>query len=162
MPNTTDAGPRFWINTVSREHVMRGVEAGITQADHGAARTIGRLRRGDWLVFYSPRTAFQGGAPLQSFTAIGRVVDDEPFQVPMTPTFHPWRRKLEFVPHAAEAPIRPLVDDLSFIADKAKWGFPFRRGLFPVPAADFARIAAAMGVAVPEVETAALAQEDGR
>jgi hypothetical protein len=29
------AAMRYWINTVSLEHVERGVEGGFTQADHG-------------------------------------------------------------------------------------------------------------------------------
>ena len=38
-----------------------------------------KMARGDWIVFYSPKTAYPDGAPLQAFTAIGQVADDEPF-----------------------------------------------------------------------------------
>ncbi|HEX2174023.1 MAG TPA: EVE domain-containing protein [Dehalococcoidia bacterium] len=97
---------RSWINTVSREHCLAGIEGGFTQADHGRATTLRRLAQGDLIAFYSPRTTFRGGEPLQSFTAIARVLDDEPYQAAMTPTFHPWHRCVEFLP-CAEAPIRP-------------------------------------------------------
>jgi hypothetical protein len=136
---------RYWINTVSRDHVMRGVEGGFTQADHGRATRLRKLARGDLLVFYSPRTAYPSGDPLQSFTALGRVADDEPYQVEMTPTFKPWRRTLDILSTTA-APIRPLIADLGFISDKKHWGAPFRMGLFPVSEPDFLRIARAMGV----------------
>lgn len=141
---------RAWINTVSLEHVQRGVEGGFTQADHGRATHIRRLARGDLVVFYSPRTHMGAGDAMQQFTAIGRVVDDAPYQVEMTPTFHPWRRRLAFLP-CQPAPIQPLIPDLSFIQDKQRWGFPFRRGLFEIPVEDFQRIAAAMQADIAEI-----------
>src|SRR5215213_6034901 len=148
MPDQAMTSPevrRYWINTVARDHVRRGVEGGFTQADHGRATRLRKLARGGLLVFYSPRTAYPDGDPLQCFTALGRVADDEPYQVEMTPTFKPWRRKLEIL-SVAEAPIRPLIDDLGFITDKKHWGAPFRVGLFEVGEADFLLIARAMGV----------------
>lgn len=133
---------RYYVNTVSRDHVQRGVAGGFTQANHGRPTGLKQLQRGDLIVFYSPKTAFDGGEPLQSFTALGSVADDEPHQAEMTPAFHPWRRRLDFLP-ANEAPIRPLIDVLSFLTDKQHWGMPFRRGLFEIPEADFALIARA-------------------
>ena len=136
---------RSWINTISLDHVELGVAGGFTQADHGKNTRLRRLERADWLIFYSPRTTMRSGEPVQAFTALGRVADDEPFQVEMTPDFHPWRRRVEFVPsHQADA--RPLVASLSFVTDEQRWGYPFRRGLFEVPAEDAATIAHAMGV----------------
>jgi hypothetical protein len=140
---------QYWINTVSRAHVLTGVAGGFTQADHGRDTRLRQLRRGDWLVFYSPRTEFRGGEPLQAFTAIGRIVDEAPYQVEMSPTFQPWRRAMAFAA-SREAPIHPLLPDLAFIEDKRRWGFPFRRGLFRVERSDFALIAAAMGVELGE------------
>ena len=138
---------RYWINTVSREHVRVGVESGFTQADHGGNTGLKRLNEGDWLVFYSPRTEFRSGETLQAFTAIGigRVADGVPYQVKITPQFHPWRRKVGFC-RAKEALVRPLIDDLDFIANKERWGYPFRRGLFEVGREDFGQIAKAMGI----------------
>ncbi len=150
--------PRYWINTVSRDHVQRGMEGapkrarvirGFTQANHGRSTNLRKLQRGDLMVFYSPRTTYPDGAPLQAFTALGRITDDEPHQAEMTPDFRPWRRNLEFVP-CAEIPIAPLLDDLPFIIDKRRWGFIFRRGLFEISAEDFERIATAMGVKIPD------------
>ena len=135
---------RYWINTVSRDHVAIGVAGGFTQAGHGRSSGLKQLAQDDLLVFYSPRTAYDGGDPLQSFTAIGRITDDAPYQADVTKTLHPWRRRVAFVP-SMEAPIRPLIGSLDFITDKKSWGYPFRRGLFAVSRSDFMVIASAMG-----------------
>lgn len=82
---------------------------------------------------------------MQAFTAIGEVIDDECFQVEMTPDFHPWRRKVAFDKSTSHAPIRPMVRSLSFIKDSKRWGFPFRRGLFEIPEQDFRVIERGMG-----------------
>jgi EVE domain-containing protein len=134
---------RYWINTVSREHVHLGVAGGFTQANHGRLSGVRRLELGDLVAFYSPRTSYPDGEPLRRFTAIGEVVDLEPYQVEMTPSFHPWRRNLQFV-RADETAIEPLLDSLTFITDRQHWGFVFRRGLFEIGAEDFQRIAQAM------------------
>jgi len=133
----------YWINTISRDHVARGAAGGFTQAGHGKNTGLKRLKTGDWIVFYSPKTAYTDGAPLQAFTAIGQVADDELYQVKMTPDFMPWRRNVTFY-DCAETPIKPLIGDLSFIKDKTHWGYMFRFGLFPIPEADFERIKDAM------------------
>jgi EVE domain len=134
---------RYWINTVSRDHVLVGVSGGFTQANHGKATGVRRLARGDLVAFYSPRMSYPDGEPLQYFTAIGRVIDDSPYQADMSPDFHPWRRQMQFA-ECREAPIRDLIGDLAFIKDKTRWGMPFRRGLFEIDVEDFARIADAM------------------
>jgi hypothetical protein len=137
--------PRYWVNTVSRDHVRAGVAGGFTQANHGRATNLRRLARGDGLVCYSPRTRYPAGEPLQRFTALGYVVDDVPYQVEMTPTFHPWRRRVRFVA-CEEVPIQNLLGQLGFTQERTRWGIAFRRGLFAISAEDFARIAQAMQV----------------
>lgn len=134
---------KCWVNTISRDHVRAGVAGGFTQAGHGKATGLKRLTAGDWLAFYSPRTTLHGGEPLQAFTAIGRVADEHPYQVEMAPGFKPWRRNIEFIA-CVEAPIRPLIDRLSFIKDKHRWGYVFRFGLFEIPGSDFDVIKAEM------------------
>jgi predicted RNA-binding protein len=134
---------KYWINTISRNHVQRGVEGGFTQAGHGKASGLKRLKAGDWIVFYSSKTAYQDGEPLQAFTAIGQIKDEELYQVAMAPDFVPWRRNVDFH-ECVETPIRPLIDDLSFIKDKTHWGYMFRFGLFEIPETDFELIRSAM------------------
>jgi EVE domain len=133
----------YWINTVSREHVQRGVAGGFTQANHGKPWMLKRMARGDWIVFYSPKTDYPEGEPLQAFTAIGQVADDEAYQVEMAPDFEPWRRDVEFLP-CIETPIRPLLERLDFIEDTKRWGYKFRFGVFQIDEHDFDVIRSAM------------------
>src|SRR6202034_2078426 len=110
----------YWVSTISRDHVQLSVKGGFTQAGHGKSSGLKRLKADDWLVYYSPKTGLRDGEPVQAFTGIGRVVDEELYQVEQAPGFTPWRRNIEFV-KSIEAPIRPLIDQLSFIKDKRRW-----------------------------------------
>lgn len=133
----------YWIGVVSKNHVEQGVAGGFAQLNHGKAGPLERMQAGDGLVYYSPRTDFPEGEPLQAFTAIGRVASGAIFQANGAdqPQF---RREVHYLP-AAEAPIKPLLDELSFIRSKQHWGAAFRFGFLRCPEEDFARIAAAMG-----------------
>ena len=132
-----------WINTVSRDHAERGVRGRFIQANHGKPHMLRKMARGDWIVCYSPKTDFEGGEPLQAFTAIGQIADDEPYQVEVTPGFRPWRRHVDFIA-CHQTPIRPLIEDLEFIADKKRWGYKFRFGVFPIADHDLDLIRSAM------------------
>ena len=133
----------YWIGVVSKDHVDVGVAGGFTQVNHGKAAPLERMRAGDGFAFYSPRTKYPDGEMLQAFTAIGRIRDGKVYQATMG-DFHPFRLDVDFF--AAEiAPVRPLIDQLSFIRSKTHWGAAFRFGMLRVPEADFACIAAAMG-----------------
>ena len=136
---------KYWIGVASREHVRRGVEGGFCQLGHGKHAPVKSLAPGDWIVYYSPRETMQAGPPLQAFTALGVIAEREPYLVETGKEFFAWRRDVVWR-KARETPVAPLLDALSFITDKARWGYPFRRGSFTVLPADFAVIAAAMGV----------------
>jgi DNA-binding MarR family transcriptional regulator/predicted RNA-binding protein len=144
----------YWVSTISRDHALLSVEGGFTQAGHGKASGLKRLKADDWMVYYSPKTSLRDGEPVQAFTAIGRVLDEDLYQVKQAPGFTPWRRNIEFV-RGVEAPIRPLIDQLSFIKDKRHWGYMFRVGLFKIPQEDFAVISRAMAVENPSGRRAA-------
>jgi hypothetical protein len=130
----------YWINTVSADHVQRGVAGGFTQANHGKPHMLRKMARGDWIIFYSPKTALEQGESLQAFTAIGRVADDEPYQEdPAGPS----RRRMEFLPCTA-TPIRPMLGQLEFVVDPQRWGYKFRFGVFRIEEPDFLLIRSAM------------------
>ena len=97
---------------------------------------------------YSPRSSYPDGEVLQSFTAIGVVTSGGIYQVEMTPDFKPYRLDVTFL-ESREAPIKPLVDGLSFIRNKTHWGAAFRFGQLKIPAEDFDLIAQAMGCRAP-------------
>jgi hypothetical protein len=129
-----------WLGVVCRDHVQRGTQLGIAQLGHGKRTGLARLSAGDWLVYYSPRTSLRDGDPLQAFTAIGRVPDDEIWQADEG-TFQPWRRRIDYVPAAVETPIHSLRLDLTA---QPGWGAQLRRGLVQLTGDDFDRVRAAM------------------
>lgn len=137
----------YWVNTVSYDHVQLGLAEAFIQTDHGKNTRLKRLSAGDYVVFYSPKTALTAGERLQAFTALCHVIDDDVYQVSISPSFHPWRRKVRFIA-ATPAPIKPLIAGLNFISNKQKWGFPFSRGLFRIEKEDFISIAHAMKVEI--------------
>jgi predicted RNA-binding protein len=140
---------RFWIAVASREHVKKGVSGCFAQVCHGKPGPLKRMNEGDWIVYYSPTETFGGKEPCRSFTAIGKVNTGDPYLFQMSKDFIPWRRNVTFV-QAQDVAIEPLLAKLSFIKDKQRWGFPFRRGCFEIPESDFCVIAQAMKVVVDE------------
>jgi hypothetical protein len=137
---------RFWIGVASRDHVNVGVKGAFIRLNHGKQAPLRRLKAGDGVIMYSPRTAYPEGEPLQAFTAIGTVVTGDVYQVEVTPDFKPHRVDVQFVP-SKEAQIKPLVGRLSFIKSKSHWGAAFRFGSVEIPGCDFALIAEEMGAA---------------
>jgi EVE domain len=135
---------RYWIAVVPRDHAEAAVANGIVELSYGRAEPLSRMQPGDGLLFYSPREHYPDGEPLQAFTAIGRIADGPIVEAPPAPPAPTYRRGAQWLA-AAPAPIRPLLDDLSFIRNKSNWGGAFRFGVLRVPRDDFAAIAAAMG-----------------
>lgn len=136
---------RYWIGTASRDHVQHGVDNGFAQLCHGKAAALKRMQIKDWLIYYSPRLHFEQKEACQAFTAIGQVVSEEVYSVAMSETFVPWRRAIQYLP-SCDAAVKPLLNQLSFIHDKQRWGYPFRVGLFEISVTDFTVIAQAMHV----------------
>ncbi len=138
-----------WIGVVSRSHVLRGIEGGFAQMNHGKQAPLKRMKAGDGLVYYSPRESYPDGTPLQAFTAFGFVRTGEAYEYDMTadgsPGFVPWRMDIDYFVDVQIAPIKPLLADLDFIVDKKHWGAAFRFGQLRIEKPDFERITLAMG-----------------
>jgi EVE domain-containing protein len=132
-----------WVGVASKDRVDSAVAGGFAQLNHGKAAPLARLRAGDGFVFYSPRTAYPNGEPLQAFTAIGRVRTGTVYQQTLSAEFRPFRVDVDYL-LSLPAPIKPLIAQLSFIRSKTHWGAAFRFGMLRIPEVDFALIAAAM------------------
>lgn len=130
-----------WVGVAVAAHVARGMREGFAAFAHGARAAAARPAQGDRVVYYAPRTDVDG-PPCQAFVALGTVTDAAPQQRDLG-GFQPWVRQVAWEP-VTPAPIRPLLEALSFIPDKRGWGMVFRRGLFRVPPVDFAVIEAAL------------------
>lgn len=128
---------RYWMGVVQREHVRRGVELGIAQANHGSRAALEQMGEADGIVYYSPKTDIEG-EPLKAFAAIGRIADGTVFQAGSASSdFRPWRRKADYEADAEEAPIRPLLAVLDFSRDNPNWGYQLRRGMIEISKHDF-------------------------
>ncbi|MGC2633670.1 MAG: EVE domain-containing protein [Candidatus Cybelea sp.] len=134
---------KYWVGVASADHVNAAVASGFVQLGHGKSAPVRRLLPGDLMAFYSPRSQLHAGVSVQSFTAIGRISDREPYLYPQTPSFSPTRRDVTYF-KAQAAPIEPLLGELSFIHTGTNWGLPFRRGLIEVSQQDMRVVANAM------------------
>ncbi len=129
-----------WLGVVHADHVRRGVDLGIAQLGHGKRSGLARLKRGDWLIYYSPSTSMTDGEPLRAFTAVGEVADDEIYQA-NEGDFQPFRRRIRYLTPTVDAPVASLPLDLTSVPN---WGYQLRRGLIPLSDHDFAVIRGAL------------------
>jgi predicted RNA-binding protein len=98
---------------------------------------------GDWIIYYSSKEKFGEDTACQQFTAIGQVVGVDVYVHEMAPGFTPYRRAIRFV-QSRDTDIRPLIEQLSFIKNKRRWGYAFRFGYLQIMQADFELIARRM------------------
>lgn len=134
---------KYFLICASRDHVLKGVKGGFAQAGHGRRDYISKPSKGDWVVFYSSKDIFEDGKPLQKFTAIGEIIDDNVYQPDTSSSFKPFRRDVEFR-DCHEADIRPLLEELSFIKNIKKWGVYLMNGFREISKDDFEVIKNAM------------------
>ena len=140
---TAAAEPTNWVAVASAEHVAIGRAQGFMQVGHGKGAPLKRLHAGDRIAYYSPVRVFGTKDVCQAFTALGTVRDERVYQGRMANGFEPWRKDVDWL-EAHEAPIRALLDALSFTQGKANWGYALRFGLLKVTANDMTLIAQAM------------------
>lgn len=139
----SNPAPKYWIGVASKDHVATGTQLGICQFCHGKPGPAKRLKKGDFVIYYSPKVTMGGSENYQKFTAIGVVQDTAPYQVEQEPGFTPFRRNIKYFP-AQHAEIKPLIQSLPFIKNKDSWGFVFRGGFFAIDEESFKVIAQAM------------------
>jgi predicted RNA-binding protein len=138
---------RYWIGVVGGDHADYAVKSGICAFSHGKRTAIEKLSDGDRFVYYCPKTGYREGDIIQSFTALGTVID-------ATPVAHSWEGRDLWVGRAAyaavtAAPVRPLLQPLSFVKNPTRWGMAFRRSMFEITEPDFDLIARAMRTEAP-------------
>lgn len=157
----TPSSPRCWIAVASAEHVRLGRAQGFMQVCHGKAAPLRRLRAGDRVAYYSPSSQFGGKDKLQSFTALGRVLERPPYAHDMGGGFVPFRRDVAWQGEGRALPIQPLLDRLEFSRGQKNWGYQLRFGLFEISAQDMDLIAEAMAAAANEPFASVAARHTG-
>ncbi|MFN4150115.1 MAG: EVE domain-containing protein [Candidatus Sericytochromatia bacterium] len=134
---------KYWVIVASKEHVQKGVREGFAQACHGKSAQLKKIKKGDYVLFYSSKDFFDKPDKCQKFTAIGQAKDDLVYQFQMSENFVPHRKDINFL-ESKEVSILPLINDLDFIENKKSWGYPFRWGFFEIKEKDFNLISSNM------------------
>ncbi|MCQ9636859.1 EVE domain-containing protein [Chryseobacterium sp. WG23] len=134
---------KYWIIVASKDHVKNGIAAGIAQTCHGKSAPLKRMKKGDFIIYYSGKQTMGKPDKCQEFTALGKVMDDEIYQFQVSEGFCPSRRTIEFS-KSEDTSILPLIDNLDFIQNKKSWGYPFRFGFFEINQHDFNLISSHM------------------
>jgi hypothetical protein len=132
--------PGFYIGVVHRAQAAYAAQEGFVAFSHGRESAVQRLSPGDRVIFYAPKADFDG-EPVQAFVAHATVMGDTPCQRAfMGADGLFWARDATF-DTVTEVPVRPLIDALTFVKDKAHWGMAFRQGVFKITRDDYERIA---------------------
>lgn len=137
----------FWMGLASAQHARGGRDGGFAQLWHGKHIAVKSLRKGDWIVYYSPRESMGEGETVQAFTTIGRVTSDAPYRAEQAMNFHPYRVDMDYLKNAQPAPIKPLLDRLWLTRNQGtNWGIAMRGPKRRLDERDIRLIAEAMGV----------------
>ncbi len=134
-----DRTPKYWIGVASLNHILRGAELGLFGIGHGQRQPLEQMAPGDNIVFYAPKIDHTktGKANIyQKFKGFGTLLDQPIFSEEIAGTCV-FRRRILFEGIEQSAPIQPLIDQLDFIPNKAKWGFPLMRGYVQISQSDW-------------------------
>ncbi|WP_338751267.1 EVE domain-containing protein [Bacillus sp. FJAT-52991] len=142
---------KFWMGVVSEEHVRVGINGEFAQLCHGKAAPLKRMKQGDWIIYYSPKTSYPNGKPLKYFTAIGKIKSGEVYQFQMSPEFIPFRVDVDYVECRAIS-FDQIKSKLNFYQTTSNVGLLFRRGHFEVSKEDFLTIIKEMGLCINELD----------
>ncbi len=146
---------------MSKDHVKDAVKKGYCEFKNGTRLPFKHVNPHSWFVYYSPGTkplqvirekGKEAGRKVQAFTAIGQVLPGEPYSVDVGHT-RVYRRRARYVPSSSDAPLAPLMPELSFFKkhDKSRpWGVPFQGGLIEVKKYDFFALCKAMNIDMPK------------
>lgn len=115
---------RYWLGVASKDHVALGVADGFCQLCHGKKAPLQRMRKGDHILYYSPKQEFRSRRPYQAITACGVVTGDVVYQYEMFPGFVPYRRDIEWQEPIREVPLDILrtLPGWSEVAPKLRFG----------------------------------------
>ena len=128
---------KYWIGVASKDHIDIGVEGGFMQLCHGRLAPLKKINKDDRILYYSPNRIYKKKDKLQSFTACGTVTDNNIYKVKIGEEFEPWRRDVKFDKDIKPVKIKPIINELSFIKNKDKWGVYFRSGIIEIKKEDY-------------------------
>lgn len=88
-----ERGIKYWVIVASKDYVKAGITAGIAQACHGKVAPLKRMRKGDFVLFYSGKQTMGKPDKCQEFTAIGEVKNEDTYAVPNDAGFLPFPKR---------------------------------------------------------------------
>ena len=71
---------KFWIGVVSKNNAMKGAKGGFIQLCHGKKAPLAKIKKGDFLVYYSSKEDIDDKKPYQYFTAVAEITGDFEYQ----------------------------------------------------------------------------------
>lgn len=136
---------KYWIGVASMKHVEAAVKAGVFAMGPEKENAAARPAKGDWFAYYTPAEGMERDEAIREITAIGQIEDDEPDMRDMPDDGQSYSRRATYHGEGT-ADIYDLLDDFSFIKDKAHWGVHFHRSLLEVTKDDMLAIARKLNV----------------
>ena len=135
----------YVIGVVHRMQTEIAAREGFVAFGHGKRALVESVSPGDRVIYYAPRSE-PDGDPVQAFVAHATVTGEAPRERDFGAWGAGWVRDAQF-DEVKEVPVRPLLDQLGFLAGRRRnWGMAFRGGRFSIPEADYRLIARAMGL----------------
>ena len=133
---------KHWVGVVAGDHAKVAVAEGVCAFSHGREAPVAKLSVGDRIAYCAPRTGINAGDVIQGFVALGTVTGDAVYQKEWADTgFVAWVRDAR-MRSVGPIPVKPMLEDLSFVTNPRYWGMAFRRGQFEISPGDFALIEA--------------------
>ena len=125
-----------YLGIAEKIHVDLVVDAGVVVLGLKGPNGVRKLRPGDGVIYYSPKTA-PDGEVLRSFTAVGTVLGDMEYERDFPSGTKLWVRAVDWHPVVGDVSIYDLLKDLSWIKKPKNWGFYMRGAHRAIPEADF-------------------------
>jgi hypothetical protein len=99
---------KYWVGVASKEHVDVGVKEGFCQVCHGKKAPLSRMKKGDKIIYYSPKKSLNSTVPYQKIVAVGTILDDIVYEYEMFPNFIPFRRNVLYEVNLEEVSLEIL------------------------------------------------------
>ena len=138
--------PRYWIICMSEDNFEISKQHNLIGMRESMKRDLDKMQVGDIVVFYVPKKTIDSYSnypttKVQAFKGIAEITsetfsNDEPIWKPQGNEIFPQRKKVKFLETDLNVPIRPLIEQLSFVTNTAWWALPLRRGYVEIKESD--------------------------
>jgi predicted RNA-binding protein len=129
---------KCFLLTASKDHLDIGKQSLFIQQKH--PHRIEKIRSGDYVVLYAGKARHGEKQAYQKIVSVCQATDDKYDRLPRSDgSGFFYRKKVCYLPFD-EIDIRSLIPNLSFIKNKARWGFYFMSGFSEIGMDDLQKI----------------------